>query len=191
MFAGALLGGGCVAKSQLSPVDFVAPKVINAATQDAIAIGKLNMLVPKGKKIGQMRFFFGISGDILAGTPNETVYRAIFYEELKKAGYNASEEKSVFERTDLDQGRFIIGGEIKAQSTDIFAYIVRHRIETFYRINWKVYDKRTGKEIYTKETTGAAKVFKLSLSSEAMYEGYRVNFQRLLSQPDFVEALKD
>lgn len=179
---------GCVGKSQLVSADFSVSAPIESPTQEPVAVGRLEMLVPKGAKIGKMRTIFGISGDILAGIPNETVYRKIFYEELKKAGYKVIEELSVFGRKDLEQARFIIGGEIREQSTNMFMYFVKHRMETSYRINWRVYDNREKKEIYVTETSGAAK--SPAISAEAVAEGLRVNFQRLLSDPGFIESLK-
>lgn len=154
-----------------------------------VGIGKLDPVMPVGQKVGSVYNRFGkAKTELRSGLETSGTYRKYFYEELRKAGYRTAGNETIFEAHDLTKAQVIIGGDIVDAKVNVFQGMKTETIEYDITIFWRVFDRKTQKEVFEAQTRGAAKS---EFFLEAEVEAFRTAFLKLLAQSDFVDALKD
>ena len=176
---------------QLTQEDFRTAQPLDALgiVTVPVGIGKLDPVMPVGTKVGNIYNRFGKAKTALrSGHETGGAYRKSFYEELRKAGYETAGNETIFEARDLAKAQVIIGGDIINAKVNVFQSSKDEVIEYNITILWRVFDRKTEREIFEAQTRGAAKDESFI---QAEVGAFRASFLKLLAQSDFVDSLKD
>ncbi|MBP9865606.1 MAG: hypothetical protein KBC91_04290 [Candidatus Omnitrophica bacterium] len=182
---------GCAAAPKMPPEAFLTatPLPVLGLVSVPVGIGKLDPVMPVGKKVGDIYNNFGkATAALRSGVETRGAYRKYFYEELRKAGYETAGNETIFEARDLAKARIIIGGDIVDAKVNVFQSMKDESIEYAITILWRVFDRQSEREIFEAQTQGAAKDESL-IRAEA--SAFRAAFLKLLAQSNFVDALAE
>jgi len=185
-----VLSGCATAPLRLAQKDFqtAQPLDVLGIVTVPIGVGKLDPVMPVGTKVGNIYNRFGKAKTALrSGLETGGTYRKYFYEELRKAGYETAGNETIFEARDLTKARVIIGGDIIDAKVNVFQSKKEETIEYGITILWRVFDRKTEREVFQAQTRGAAKQPSFT---QAEVGAFRAAFLKLLAQSDFVDALK-
>jgi len=188
----ALLGlcAGCSTVPRMTPEDLKTAQPLDALglVTVSIGIGKLDPVMPAGKKVGNIYNSFGkATAALRSGLETRGTYRKFFYEELREAGYVTAGNETIFEARDLTKAQIIIGGDIVDAKVNIFESMKTDTIEYGITVLWRVFDRKTEREIFQTQTGGAAKN---EVFAQAEVDAFRAAFLKLLSESAFVDTLK-
>jgi hypothetical protein len=186
----ALFAAGCSTVPRMPPNDFMTaqPLDVLGVVTIPVGIGKLEPTMPVGEKVGSVYNSFGkAKTELRSGLETRGAYRKYFYEELRKAGYETAGNETIFEARDLSKARVVIGGDIIAANVNVFESMNTDTIEYGLTILWRVFDRRTEREIFQTQTKGAAQS---EIFIQAEVGAFRAAFLNLLASSAFVDALK-
>lgn len=186
-----LLTAGCAgALPRLAEEDFLMAEPLDAlaVVTVPVGVGKLDPIMAAGTQVGSIYNSFGRAKAALrSGLETRGTYRKIFYEELRKAGYETAGNETIFEARDLSKARVIIGGDIVSARVNVFESTKEDTVEYAISIVWRVFDRRSEREIFETQTKGAAKSVDFT---SAEVGAFRAAFLKLLAESQFVDSLK-